>query len=338
MDLCRSFVRLKLICSLRRGAVMRGRLLWVVLAVAALAGPAAAQTGVRADAAQNGVPTVTILNKASEASQADAPPTLEVSPQSSAVAPSAPPAPEASSADEAPSGATGPATAESATAPGSAGATDAAATKPAEPAPQLEPTLAINIDLARQQMTVSEHGATLHAWPISSARYGHRTPTGTFQPTWMTKMWYSRQYDYAPMPYSIFFHQGVAIHATYAIRALGRPASHGCVRLEPRNAAELFRLVTEHGRERTQIVVHGRADHSDDEMAYGAPRSRAAEEAPVRYRRESPYRYLPPNSYRRGYAANRPPPGYSYAPRTKRGYHAAPRRPPRGLYSYGYGF
>jgi hypothetical protein len=185
-------------------------------------------------------------------------------------------------------------------------------------------------------MTVSEHGATVHTWPISSARYGYRTPTGTFQPTWMTKMWYSRQYDYAPMPHSIFFHQGVAIHATYAIRALGRPASHGCVRLEPRNAAELFRLVASHGKERTQIVVHGRADHSSDEMAYVGPRSRAAEDAPVRYRRESPYRYLPANSYRR--AANRPPPGYAYAPRTKRGYYASPRRPPRGLYSYGYGF
>lgn len=300
----------------RRGAVMRFWLLWGAMAVA-FANPSAAQT-VRADEAQNGVPTVTILNKASEASEAVAPPTLEVSPQRPASQPSALTAP-----------------AESATAPANAGATDAAV-KPAEPVPQLEPTLTINVDLARQQMTVSEHGETVHTWPISSARYGYRTPTGTFQPTWMTKMWYSRQYDYAPMPHSIFFHQGVAIHATYAIRALGRPASHGCVRLAPRDAAELFRLVAAHGKERTQIVVHGRADHSDDQMASVAPRSRAAEDEPVRYRRESPYRYLPPNSYRR--AANRPPPGYAYAPRTKRGYYAAPRRPPRGLYSYGYGF
>jgi lipoprotein-anchoring transpeptidase ErfK/SrfK len=307
---------------------MRFWLLWGALAAVAFADPSAAQTDDRADAAQNGVPTVTILNKASETSEAVAPPTLEVSPQRpAAAAPFAAPAPQ-------PSAVTAPA--ETTTAPGSAVATDVAATKPAEPAPQLDPTLTINVDLSRQQMTVSEHGVTLHTWPISSARYGHRTPTGTFQPTWMTKMWYSRQYDYAPMPYSIFFHQGVAIHATYAIRALGRPASHGCVRLEPRNAAELFRLVAAHGKERTQIVVHGRADHSSDEMASAAPRSRGTEEEPVRYRRESPYRYLPPNSYRR--AANRPPPGYAYAPRTKRGYYAAPRRPPRGLYSYGYGF
>ena len=77
-------------------------------------------------------------------------------------------------------------------------------------------------------MKISENGEPLYTWPISSARYGYRTPTGTFQPTWMSKMWYSRQYDYAPMPHAIFFHQGVAIHATYATRALGSPASHGC--------------------------------------------------------------------------------------------------------------
>lgn len=294
--------------------------MWGVLALAALTVPATAQTS-RTDEAQKSVPTVTIINQAPEP-QPDAPPVLTVSPQRPAAAAAAPPAVVA------PSDATK-------SAPEADGV---AAAMPAEPAPQLDPTLAIDVDLARQQMTVSEHGETVHTWPISSARYGYRTPTGTFQPTWMTKMWYSRQYDYAPMPHSIFFHQGVAIHATYAIRALGRPASHGCVRLEPRNAAELFRLVASHGRERTQIVVHGRADHSNDEMASVAQRRRAAEGAPVRYRRESSYRYLPPNSYRRGHAAYRPPPGYSYAPRTKRGYNAAPRRPPRGLYSYGYGF
>jgi lipoprotein-anchoring transpeptidase ErfK/SrfK len=180
-------------------------------------------------------------------------------------------------------------------------------------------------------MTVAENGISLHTWQISSARYGYRTPAGTFRPTWMTKMWYSRQYDLAPMPHAIFFHKGVAIHGTYATRALGNPASHGCVRLALANAATLFKLVSRHGKERTEIVVHGTPDHSTAGRvaSYGG---RASEEV-VRFRRASSYRYLPPRYYGRGHAA------YGYvAPRRA---YAAPRHAPRGLYngySYGYGF
>lgn len=106
-------------------------------------------------------------------------------------------------------------------------------------------------------MTVSENGAAKHTWAISSAAPGYRTPTGTFKPSWMSRMWYSRQYHYSPMPHSIFFHNGVAIHATQAIRQLGSPASHGCVRLAPSNAAALYKMVTRHGKSMTKIVVHG---------------------------------------------------------------------------------
>jgi lipoprotein-anchoring transpeptidase ErfK/SrfK len=56
-------------------------------------------------------------------------------------------------------------------------------------------------------------------------------------------MWYSRKYDMSPMPNSIFFLGGYAIHGTGYVNGLGRPASHGCVRLAPGNAAALFNLV-----------------------------------------------------------------------------------------------
>jgi lipoprotein-anchoring transpeptidase ErfK/SrfK len=111
------------------------------------------------------------------------------------------------------------------------------------------------IDVSNQTMTVSENGNVLYSWKVSTGRGPYRTPRGTFRPVRMHKMWYSRKYDNAPMPYSIFFHGGYAIHGTDAINSLGRPASHGCVRLHPNNAKKLFNLVKAHGSGQTRIVL-----------------------------------------------------------------------------------
>ena len=126
----------------------------------------------------------------------------------------------------------------------------------AKPEPP-KPTLHVAIDLTSQKMTVTENGGGSYKWSISSGRTGYLTPKGTFRPVWMSKMWYSRKYDYAPMPHAIFFHGGAAIHGTDSVYALGRPASHGCVRLSPSNAASLYRMVTKHGKQKTQITVFG---------------------------------------------------------------------------------
>jgi lipoprotein-anchoring transpeptidase ErfK/SrfK len=123
----------------------------------------------------------------------------------------------------------------------------------------LAPTLKASIDLSKQRMTVSENGEVIHSWPISSGRAGYRTPTGTYRPQWLSRMHYSKKYDNAPMPYSVFFHNGYAIHATYATKALGRPASHGCIRLSPAHAKAFYRLVEKHGKERTRIALYGAA-------------------------------------------------------------------------------
>lgn len=137
-----------------------------------------------------------------------------------------------------------------------------------EPVPTLakpeppKPTLHVSIDLTNQKMTVSENGGTQYKWNISSGRTGYLTPIGTFRPVWMSKMWYSKKYDYAPMPNAIFFHGGAAIHGTDSVYALGRPASHGCVRLSPSNAATLYRLVTKNGKQKTQITVFGNPKQS----------------------------------------------------------------------------
>jgi lipoprotein-anchoring transpeptidase ErfK/SrfK len=141
----------------------------------------------------------------------------------------------------------------------------------AEPAPPPEPTLLININLTTQRMAVTENGKQKYTWAVSSGAYGYPTPTGTFKPSWMSKMWYSKQYDNAPMPHSIFFKGGAAIHATSSIHLLGTPASHGCVRLAPSNAAKLYAMVSRHGKDRTQISVHGRPKYTAPQIARARP-------------------------------------------------------------------
>jgi lipoprotein-anchoring transpeptidase ErfK/SrfK len=93
-----------------------------------------------------------------------------------------------------------------------------------------------------QTMSVYEDGELIERWPVSTARKGYYTPTGTFHPYSYQPMHYSKKYDNAPMPNSIFFSGGYAIHATPHVGNLGRPASHGCVRLHPSNALNLYNM------------------------------------------------------------------------------------------------
>jgi lipoprotein-anchoring transpeptidase ErfK/SrfK len=112
----------------------------------------------------------------------------------------------------------------------------------------------ITIDKSTQQMYV-ETPTDSYVWDVSTARKGYHTPTGDFQPYLLKSMHYSSKYDNAPMPNSIFFHGGYAIHATYDVKRLGRPASHGCIRLSPQNAKWLYRIVSEYGKENTFIRI-----------------------------------------------------------------------------------
>jgi|SRR4051794_30500836 hypothetical protein len=107
-------------------------------------------------------------------------------------------------------------------------------------------TVHIHIDLSSQRMQVTSSSGS-YSWPVSTARSGYSTPRGSYAPTSLQRMHYSRKYDMTPMPHSIFFRGGYAIHGSYATRSLGRPASHGCVRLAPGNAARLFSMVQAEG-------------------------------------------------------------------------------------------
>ena len=116
-------------------------------------------------------------------------------------------------------------------------------------------SLVAKVDISRQTMTVIRNGRVIRRWPVSTGRKPYRTPVGTFRPTRMHVYWESRKYYRSPMPHSIFFLGGYAIHGTNEVKRLGRPASHGCVRLRRSHAKELFYLVKRTGRSRTRIVV-----------------------------------------------------------------------------------
>ena len=130
-----------------------------------------------------------------------------------------------------------------------------AAAQAASPAPS---TVLIDIDKSTQQVTVSVDGAEKYRWPVSTGKYGFSTPSGTYTALSMNEVWYSKEWDNAPMPHAIFFMKdGHAIHGSYEVRNLGKPASHGCVRISPQNATILFDLVKKAGLPNTQVVLSG---------------------------------------------------------------------------------
>ena len=124
-------------------------------------------------------------------------------------------------------------------------------------APALAATdkLKIDISLSSQSMRVDAGFFNRHYWRVSTARPGYRTPVGRYRPTRLERMWYSSKYENSPMPYSVFFLGGYAIHGTYEVKRLGRAVSHGCVRLHPDNARKLFSLIKSYGAKNTVITI-----------------------------------------------------------------------------------
>lgn len=113
----------------------------------------------------------------------------------------------------------------------------------------------VEIEKSTQTMYVTVDGITRHQWPVSTGRGRFGTPNGVFRPLRLERRWFSRRYYNSPMPHAVFFYKGYAIHGTTELHRLGGPASHGCVRLHPRNAAMLFALVQGFGPGRTRIRI-----------------------------------------------------------------------------------
>ncbi len=130
-----------------------------------------------------------------------------------------------------------------------------AASKTMNPPPSI---ILINIDKTKQRMTVFLDGEQKYDWPVSTGMAGYSTPSGNYTALSMNEIWYSKEWDNAPMPHAIFYMKdGHAIHGSYEVKRLGKPASHGCVRIAPQNAATLYALVAKTGLENTQVVLAG---------------------------------------------------------------------------------
>ncbi len=111
------------------------------------------------------------------------------------------------------------------------------------------------VSISSQTMEVYHEGRLLFTWPVSTAKSGKITPTGSFEPEFLSRNHRSRRYNNAPMPWAIFYDGNYAIHGTDQIKRLGKPASHGCVRLHPDNAKILFKMVKWEGKENMRVEI-----------------------------------------------------------------------------------
>jgi len=189
----------------------------------------------------------------------------------------------------------------------------------------------ITVDKSSQQMTVTVDGAPRWQWRVSTGARGYDTPSGTFRAFRMEASHFSKEFDDAPMPHSIFFtKRGHAVHGYLNTSHLGLPVSHGCVRLDPKNATALYALVKQEGVLNTTVVVTG---HIPDAAV-------ARRRAPT-YQSDYQPSYQPdyqpaqaqvaPRTYpaRQYYGDNN---GYSYS-RDDR-YYSGPPTPPPGYPEY----
>jgi L,D-transpeptidase catalytic domain len=151
-------------------------------------------------------------------------------------------------------------------------------------------SILITVDRATQRMTVNVDGTPRWVWPVSTGRSGYATPSGNYTAFRMEEDHYSKEFDDAPMPHSIFFTKlGHAIHGTLDARHLGSAASHGCVRLSTANAAKLYALVQEQGLPNTKVVITGTTP--------GSAPAVARRRAPVETGDDAPMAYAPPPQY-----------------------------------------
>ncbi len=121
--------------------------------------------------------------------------------------------------------------------------------------PSFAARIEAHVDLSEQKMRVYQSGRLKYVWPVSTARRGKVTPTGSWKAQWLSKNHRSSRYNNAPMPYSIFYSGNFAIHGTDQIKRLGRPASVGCVRLHPDNARILFNMTARVGLKNMRVRV-----------------------------------------------------------------------------------
>ena len=124
------------------------------------------------------------------------------------------------------------------------------------PAAALAERVVARVSISSQTMKVYHEGRHLFTWTVSTAKPGKVTPTGVYiGAEALSKHHRSRLYNTAPMPFAIFYDGDYAIHGTDQIKRLGAPASNGCVRLHPENAAILFQMVKAEGKDNMRVEI-----------------------------------------------------------------------------------
>lgn len=115
-----------------------------------------------------------------------------------------------------------------------------------------------------QRMYLYVHGTLQGSWAVSTGKPGYTTPNFDKNPDGRIYDRYtSGKYpggDYnglGNMPYAVFIRGGFALHGTPRGNwpMLGRPASHGCIRMLPDNAYIFNRLVRIYGIANVWITV-----------------------------------------------------------------------------------
>ena len=203
----------------------------------------------------------------------------------------------------------------------------------------------ITIDKSAQLMIVERDGRPLYHWPVSTGRSGFDTPSGRFKAFRMERDHFSKEWDDAPMPFSIFFTpKGHAIHGSLDTKNIGRPASHGCVRLTPANAEKLFALVQEDGVLNTTVTLTGqtpsraplvakrrlpRPEELDEDNVQPQARYGANQYGNPYYAQQQPY-YGQPQYAQPQYGQ----PYYAQQPQQPRYYYADPYQRPRTVFPF----
>jgi len=102
------------------------------------------------------------------------------------------------------------------------------------------PSRRIEIDRAKGVTLLIDRGKVTRAIHSSAGSRGFETPTGAYRIERKVLRDWSRPYQ-AWMPYAAYFHRGYALHEG---NVPAHPASHGCVRLPPGDATDVYRFAT----------------------------------------------------------------------------------------------
>lgn len=105
----------------------------------------------------------------------------------------------------------------------------------------------IDVLLSEQMLALYQGDQLVFLTLISSAKKGHRTPTGLFQIYSKSTAWdlaslanASDQYFIEQDPWVMHYYPRYAIHSAFWHANFGIPSSHGCINLSPRDAKYIF--------------------------------------------------------------------------------------------------